>query len=81
MRDTAATSSIEAPRDVKALLTELFTGFPRACLDMIATTDERSILEGPVLTRPARELPACMGRGSVIVLGEAAHPVRPSGES
>lgn len=68
------------PQDVKALLAQLFAGFPRSCLDMISTTDAASILEGPVLTRAAREMPACMGRGSVVVLGEAAHPVRPSGK-
>lgn len=68
-------------RDAKALLLQLFADFPTACLDMIETTDGAAILEGPVLTRAARQMPACMGRGGVVVLGEAAHPVRPSGES
>ena len=71
---------LQGVRDAKSLLLQLFADFPTACLDMIDTTDADVILEGPVLTRAARKMPACMGRGSVVVLGEAAHPVRPSGE-
>jgi hypothetical protein len=78
--DVSAGSSVQPLRDAKALLLELFANFPTACLDMIETTEASTILEGPVLTRAARQMPACMGRGGVVVLGEAAHPVRPSGE-
>lgn len=73
-------SSTQPVRDAKALLLQLFADFPTACLDMIQTTEASTILEGPVLTRAARQMPACMGRGSVMILGEAAHPMRPSGE-
>lgn len=73
-------SSTQPVRDAKALLLQLFANFPTACLDMIQTTEASTILEGPVLTRAARQMPACMGRRSVVILGEAAHPVRPSGE-
>jgi hypothetical protein len=78
--DVSAGSSVQPLRDAKALLLELFANFPTACLDMIETTEAPTILEGPVLTRAARQMPACMGRGGVVVLGEAAHPVRPSGK-
>jgi hypothetical protein len=76
----SSSSSAQPVCDAKALLLQLFADFPTACLDMIQTTEASTILEGPVLTRAARQMPACMGRGSVVVLGEAAHPVRPSGE-
>jgi hypothetical protein len=77
---SSSSGSMQPLRDPKSLLLELFADFPNACLDMIQTTNESTILEGPVLTRAARDMPACMGRGSVVVLGEAAHPVRPSGK-
>jgi hypothetical protein len=78
--DGTSMQPLQGVRDAKSLLLQLFADFPTACLDMIDTTDADVILEGPVLTRAARKMPACMGRGSVVVLGEAAHPVRPSGE-
>jgi hypothetical protein len=63
----------------QALLLRLFGSFPAPVLDMIAATPPASLLEAAVLTRPARSLPNCLGRGGVVVLGEAAHPLRPSG--
>jgi hypothetical protein len=63
----------------QALLLRLFGSFPAPVLDMIAATPPASLLEAAVLTRPARSLPGCLGRGGVVVLGEAAHPLRPSG--
>ncbi|KAF6254780.1 hypothetical protein COO60DRAFT_286528 [Scenedesmus sp. NREL 46B-D3] len=69
-----------AAKPSQALLLQLFHGFPAPVLDMIAATSPASLLEAAVLTRPARNLPHCLGRGGVVVLGEAAHPLRPSGQ-
>lgn len=61
------------------LLQRLFSDFPAPVLDMIAATPPSAFLEAAVLTRPARSMPTSLGRGGVAVLGEAAHPLRPTG--
>eukprot|EP00775_Hariotina_reticulata_P005855 gene5855-6096_t len=51
-----------------------------AVLSMIAATSPSAILESSVHTRPVRLLPPCLGQGSLAILGEAAHPLRPTGQ-
>lgn len=64
----------------QGVLLDIFASFPAAVLSMIALTPSDAVLPAlPVHARPARLLPACMGRGAVAVLGQAAHPLRPAG--
>uniref|UniRef100_A0A383WJX5 FAD-binding domain-containing protein n=1 Tax=Tetradesmus obliquus TaxID=3088 RepID=A0A383WJX5_TETOB len=75
----AALHGMQAPtKPSQALLLQLFRAFPAPVRDMIAATPPASLLEAAVLMRPARALPNCLGRGGLVVLGEAAHPLRPS---
>jgi hypothetical protein len=49
-----------------ALLQQLFADFPIACIDMLSCTPPEVILQGAVLTRPAKQLPPSLGRGRCV---------------
>lgn len=69
----------QQPRVVHTLM-DLFQSFPEPVKMMLRHTHADAVLEMPVYIRPAKELPSTMGRGRVLILGEAAHPLRPTGQ-
>ncbi|KAL6749175.1 hypothetical protein V8C86DRAFT_1052312 [Haematococcus lacustris] len=61
-------------------LLEVFKGWPRAVEQMIRSAPLEAVLEGGVYIRSASDLPPSMGKGRVAIMGEAAHPLRPTGQ-
>ncbi|EIE25083.1 FAD/NAD(P)-binding domain-containing protein [Coccomyxa subellipsoidea C-169] len=60
---------------------KVFAGYPETFLDIIRETDPRAVAEHGIFTRQAEALPADgWGRGRVTLVGDAAHPVRPTGQ-
>jgi hypothetical protein len=60
---------------------KVFEGYPASCMDRIKGTDPSTVTEHGIFTRPAESLPPDgWGRGRVTLVGDAAHPVRPTGE-
>ena len=58
----------------------MFEGYPEAFLEVVRETDPRAVAEHGIFTRQAEALPADgWGRGRVTLIGDAAHPVRPTG--
>ena len=58
----------------------MFEGYPAACLDRIRGTDPGTVTEHGIFTRaPGALPPGGWGRGRVTLVGDAAHPVRPTG--
>ncbi|GIL70653.1 hypothetical protein Vretimale_3759 [Volvox reticuliferus] len=47
---------------------------------MLRNTRPSAVVEAGVWVRRASELPSALGRGRVLILGEAAHPMRPSSQ-
>jgi hypothetical protein len=61
---------------------KVFEGYPEAFLEVVRETDPRAVAEHGIFTRQAEALPADgWGRGRVTLIGDAAHPVRPTGAS
>lgn len=59
---------------------KVFAGYPEPFLDVVRGTDPRAVAEHGIFTRQAEALPADgWGRGRVTLVGDAAHPVRPTG--
>lgn len=59
----------------------MFQGYPEHLLEIMRGTDPRSVAEHGIFTRPAEALPPDgWGRGRVTLVGDAAHPVRPTGK-
>lgn len=59
---------------------KVFAGYPEPFLDVVRDTDPRAVAEHGIFTRPADAMPADgWGRGRVTLVGDAAHPVRPTG--
>lgn len=48
---------------------------------MIGHSDPEGILESPVYIRSAHHLPPALGRGRVAIMGDAAHPIRTTGNN
>ena len=61
-------------------LLALFGGFPPEVRAMLRNSRPSGVVEAGVWVRRAAELPAALGRGRVLILGEAAHPMRPSSQ-
>ncbi len=58
----------------------MFEGYPEPFLEIVRGTDPRAVAEHGIFTRQAEALPADgWGRGRVTLVGDAAHPVRPTG--
>ncbi|GIL47053.1 hypothetical protein Vafri_3885 [Volvox africanus] len=66
--------------EVLQKLVELFSGFPPEVRAMLRNTRPSAVVEAGVWVRRASELPSALGRGRVLILGEAAHPMRPSSQ-
>lgn len=47
---------------------------------MLRSTRPSAVVEAGVWVRRAKDLPSGLGRGRVVILGEAAHPMRPSSQ-
>ncbi len=58
----------------------LFAGFPPEVRAMLRSTRPSAVVEAGVWVRRAKDLPSGLGRGRVVILGEAAHPMRPSSQ-
>lgn len=60
---------------------KVFEGYPASCLDRIRGTDPSTVSEHGIFTRSAEAMPPDgWGRGRVTLVGDAAHPVRPTGD-
>lgn len=68
-----------AADDVRAKLQQLYAAFPRAVGHIISLTPQEAILEAGIFVRSAAQTPPAMGKGRVVIIGEAAHPMRLSG--
>jgi hypothetical protein len=56
-------------------------GFSDTVLGIIAGTPGSCLVEHGIYVRPASDMtPAAYGDGRVVVMGDAAHPLRPTGE-
>ncbi|EFJ50827.1 hypothetical protein VOLCADRAFT_88147 [Volvox carteri f. nagariensis] len=66
--------------EVLQKLLALFTDFPPEVRAMLRNTRPSAVVEAGVWVRRASELPSALGRGRVLILGEAAHPMRPSSQ-
>ncbi|GBF99726.1 hypothetical protein Rsub_12439 [Raphidocelis subcapitata] len=62
-----------------ALLQRAFEGFPTPVKHMIANTPPGAVVEIPAYSRRRTLLPESLGRGRIAIIGEAAHPVPPTG--
>jgi hypothetical protein len=60
---------------------KVFEGYPASCMDRIKGTDPSTVSEHGIFTRSADAMPPDgWGRGRVTLVGDAAHPVRPTGD-
>jgi hypothetical protein len=61
---------------------KVFEGYPPIFLDVLRRTDPRTVAEHGIFTRQAEAMPReGWGRGRVTLVGDAAHPVRPTGRA
>lgn len=60
-------------------LWHLFAAFPPVVRAILQHSAPASVLEAGVWVRGAA-MPAGLGRGRVVIIGEAAHPMRPSAQ-
>jgi 2-polyprenyl-6-methoxyphenol hydroxylase-like FAD-dependent oxidoreductase len=61
---------------------QVLSGFWDAAVQVVQTTPAQSLVEHGIYTRPASKMdPDCFGKGRVVVIGDAAHPMRPWGQS
>eukprot|EP00775_Hariotina_reticulata_P007371 gene7371-7581_t len=60
---------------------QALAGFMPEVLQLVANTPPGSLVEHGVYIRPASDMaPEAYGRGRVVILGDAAHPLRPTGQ-
>ncbi len=58
----------------------LFKDHPEVLVSLMRQTDPSTVAEHGIFTRAAESFPAQRwGRGRVTLVGDAAHPVRPTG--
>ncbi|KAG1661071.1 hypothetical protein FOA52_004533 [Chlamydomonas sp. UWO 241] len=78
--DWARASKLSGAAAQSALLAATAGWDPSFTAVVAATAPEGWIAHG-TFARPSAELtPACFGRGRVVVVGDAAHPIRPTGQ-
>ena len=59
----------------------LFKDHPNVLVDLMKQTDPSTVAEHGIFTRSAESYPEHRwGKGRVTLIGDAAHPVRPTGE-
>eukprot|EP00195_Chlamydomonas_chlamydogama_P004436 CAMPEP_0202921240 /NCGR_PEP_ID=MMETSP1392-20130828/77287_1 /ASSEMBLY_ACC=CAM_ASM_000868 /TAXON_ID=225041 /ORGANISM="Chlamydomonas chlamydogama, Strain SAG 11-48b" /LENGTH=534 /DNA_ID=CAMNT_0049614793 /DNA_START=106 /DNA_END=1710 /DNA_ORIENTATION=- len=85
--DTAAQSADYLTRSEAAGLASrervlrCFQGYESPLLGLMADTRPEAIVEHGLFVRPAADIrPEWFGKGRVVVLGDAAHPLRPTGQ-
>lgn len=81
----AGTDNLERTRSKgiasKERLLKVFGDFEAPVRDLFAATPPESVLEHGVYLRPAAQLSAqSFGKGRVVIVGDAAHPMRPTGQ-
>lgn len=60
---------------------QVLSGVWEPILDLVQATPPASLVEHGVYTRPASSMsPDCFGKGRVVIIGDAAHPLRPTGQ-
>jgi hypothetical protein len=65
----------------KARCLQVLAGFNQAFLTVVQDTPGEALVEHGLFIRPADKMSAgAYGKGRVVILGDAAHPVRPTGE-
>eukprot|EP00884_Botryococcus_braunii_P014527 jgi/Botrbrau1/23075/Bobra.0243s0016.1 len=73
--------SEEADESLKERCLRVFGNFAPAFVDVVKDTEDGAVLETGIFHRSAEEIPEDgWGRGHVTLLGDAAHPLRPTGE-
>lgn len=72
---------VAAGQAAKARCLQAMAGVSEAVLRLIAATPANSLVEHGVYIRPADSISAdSFGRGRVVIMGDAAHPLRPTGQ-
>lgn len=75
------TQEVAAGQAAKARCLQAMAGVSEAVLALIAATPAASLVEHGVYIRPADSITAdSFGRGRVVIMGDAAHPLRPTGQ-
>lgn len=65
----------------KARCLQVLSGFWQPLLNLVQATPTASLVEHGVYTRPAASMnPDSFGKGRVVIIGDAAHPLRPTGQ-
>lgn len=81
--DTQGYSAQDAGRGeaARARCLQALAGFSDTVLDIIGGTPGACLVEHGIYVRPAADMtPAAYGAGRVVVMGDAAHPLRPTGQ-
>jgi len=72
---------VAAGQAAKARCLQAMAGVSEAVLKLIAATPASNLVEHGVYIRPADSISAdSFGRGRVVIMGDAAHPLRPTGQ-
>jgi 2-polyprenyl-6-methoxyphenol hydroxylase-like FAD-dependent oxidoreductase len=82
--DTQGYSAQDAGRGeaARARCLQAMAGFSETFLQIIAGTPGTCLVEHGIYVRPAAAMtPAAYGSDRVVVMGDAAHPLRPTGEA
>lgn len=70
-----------AGMSAKARCLQVMSGFWEPVLKLVEATSPQSLVEHGVYTRPASSInPGCFGKDRVVIIGDAAHPLRPTGQ-
>ena len=70
-----------AGHSAKQRCLQVLAGVWEPVLHLVQATPPASLVEHGVYTRPASSMrPECLGRGRVVIIGDAAHPMRPTGQ-
>ncbi|GAX76249.1 hypothetical protein CEUSTIGMA_g3693.t1 [Chlamydomonas eustigma] len=74
--------SMSNGEDAKHRLLKVFESFDQdQLLQLFKATDPTAIVEHALYVRPASDLrPEWFGKGRVVIMGDAAHPMRPTGQ-